>query len=35
MSAGALERQFMTPLALVLLACCATVAVSKRPASLV
>ena len=33
MSASALERQIMTPLALVLLACCATVAVSKRPAS--
>ena len=30
MSASALERQIMTPLALVLLACCATVAVSKR-----
>lgn len=34
MSASALERQIMTPLALVLLVCCATVAVSKRPASL-
>ena len=32
MSASALERRIMTPIALVLLACCATVAASKRPA---
>jgi len=34
MSASAHERHVMTPLALVLLACCATVASSKRPANL-